>query len=181
MDNTNMVTGGSANKINKILLFIFGAVVVVTLALVSVYLYDQYGLAGNKKVGAGQATPIPGAVSQNDAELISKTVPTAYETALAPANVGKPYKAEIQASVNNLNVQIFGRLGSELPAGLLLTACKTEYNSSAVPGLAAKNSLVRCTVEGTPSKSGNYTVRIYLAVEGGPSESFKDIPLVVNP
>lgn len=155
------------NKINKLLLIILSIVVVATLVLVSVYLYN--------KAHISQGTPNPNTVSQNNVSIIP------YIVALETATVGKEYKTAIEIGVYDRNVQINAKVISGLPPGLLLTSCSTEYDSLEIAKMRAKNSLAKCTIEGVPQESGNFTVRVAFSIEGGISNAFKDLPLMVNP
>lgn len=169
---------------NKILLFIFLGVLVITMTLVSSYLYTQYGGAKNNKVNVNQGTLTPNTPSQNDASLIYKSAPLVYTDLLPPATVGKPYKAAVRAAVFNLNVQINGKVVSGLPPNLKLTSCSTEYNSPTIAKIAAKNSFGECKIEGIPQQSGNFTVKVYFYIndEAGHFGYFnRNIPLIVNP
>lgn len=181
MNNPNISAAENPNNTNKVLLFIFLGVLVITIALASFYLYTQHRGAKNNKASVSQGTPNPNIASQNDVDLIHKSAPLVYTDSLSPATVGKPYKAAVRAAVFNLNVQIAGKAISGLPPGLQLT-CSTEYNSPAFPkDLAAKNSLCTCTIEGIPQQSGKFTVRVSFSIQGGISNSYNDLPLVVNP
>jgi hypothetical protein len=187
MDNTNSATPEKSKGVRKVLVFIFLGILVIADGLVSYYLlYARPRVAKNNTVGVSQGTPPPNTGIQNapnpgDLSLIHKTTPTVYDATLPPAKVGEPYKAEIQAGVDGLNVQIYGREGPGLPPGIKLTSCKTEYANSAPARPTNKVSSVTCAIEGTPEKSGTFTVRIYFAIQDGSAEAFKDTPLIVNP
>jgi hypothetical protein len=165
---------------NKIFLFCFLGIVVITIVLVSFYLFAQYGGPKSSKPNMVQTTVNQNTVSQNDVTF-PKSAPFVYTISLQPATVGKQYKTVIQAGVSDLNVQISGRVESGLPPGLQLTSCQTEYDSPTIAKIAAKNSFGKCTIEGIPQQSGNFTVRVYFSIQEAAGDFFKDLPLVVNP
>ena len=163
MDNINITTAGTSKKTNRILLFGFVGVLIITIALVSVYLYTQHSATKNNKA------------SQNNVSI------ALYLNAFKNAKVGEPYKFIIGSGVYNQNVQIIGEVVSGLPPGLKMTGCSTEYNSLAIKQNAAVNSLGKCNIEGTPLQSGDFTVRVHFSTQGGGGDIYKDFPLVVNP
>jgi hypothetical protein len=179
--NTNIAATDSPKNINKILLFILLVVIAISLVLVSVYLYNQYRGAKNNKADVSQSTPSPNIVIQNDPSLIKKSAPFVYNVGLPLGKVGTVYKTAVQTGVYDLNVQINGRAESGLPLDLQLTSCSTEYNSPDIAKIAAKNSYGKCIIEGVPQESGNFTVRLYFSIQGGPQNVYKDLPLVISP
>ncbi len=174
MDNTNILPAESPKKINKGLVFLFSGVVVITICLVSYYLYIQYGVE--------HRVSNPSTQSQNNDAISYKSTPFVYTRSLNPAKIREPYTAVVEAGVYYLNTQIENNAVTGLPPGLKLTECSTEYNSAVLPkDLTNINSLIKCTIEGTPQKSGNFTVRVYFSVPGETGTVFKDLQLVVNP
>lgn len=160
-------------NINKVLSAILIVVVVISLALVSFYLYTRYGNTKNNKTG----------VSQNSPSLTGEITSYISNAALPPAKVGTAYKATVEGGVKNLIAQVRARVESGLPPGLQLTSCETEY-SSLDPSLDQnKQSIGKCTIEGTPEESGNFQVRVNFSysVPGGTKDFITEYPLVVNP
>jgi hypothetical protein len=157
--NTNIAVPEGPKKINKILLFIFISILVITAVLSSYYLYTQYKIGKNNKTSA----------------------PEVYANWLTPASVGQPYKGTVLVVVYNQNVQISGKIESGLPPGLQLTTCQTDHNTSTTSEIPTKNSYGKCVIEGTPQQSGSFTVRAHFSFQDGDGEIIKDLPLVVNP
>lgn len=176
MDNTNIVTSVSANKSNKILAFILLVVVVITLALVSFYLYTRYRVAKNNNVSVSQ-----GMTTQNVTSIIPSISLILYTVTLPPAVVGRQYQFPIQVGIYNYNVQINGEVTSGLPSGLQLTPCSTEYDSPAIAKIATKNSFVKCTIEGIPQQSGNFTIKFRFSIKDVAGYLEKELPLTINP
>jgi hypothetical protein len=169
---------------NKILLTILLVVMVISLALISFYLYiryTQYGTAQDNKTDVGQSALSPNTSSQNDAYLLNNNVPVIYNEELPSAKVGTVYKTTVEAGIYDLNVQLIGIVGSGLPAGLVMSPCLTEYNSPVIAKFATKNSYSLCSIEGTPQESGSFLVKVYFSVQGGEGKFFKALPLVVDP
>ncbi|MCX6704351.1 MAG: hypothetical protein NTZ07_02795 [Candidatus Woesebacteria bacterium] len=172
MNNKDIGTLEKPNKVNKVLVFIFLGVAVVTIALISFYLYSRYGGAKNNEVGISQDTQGPNAL--NVASFV-------YISRLYPAKVGKLYNAIVGAGVYKPDVKIDGKTVTGLPPGLQLTSCSMEFNGSTLPNLADKSSLCKCTIEGTPQQSGDFVVRVNFSIQDGVENVYKDFPLVVNP
>lgn len=143
---------------NKILVIILSVVILITAALGGYYLYTQYGPV-NYPAGSLSV----------------------FNVSIPAGKVGQQYGATVQAVIYNQNVQISGTLASTLPTGLQFAPCQTEYNSPIVASLGAKNSFSSCGIFGIPTQSGNFTVRIYFSIKGGPQNVYKDLPLVISP
>lgn len=171
MENTNVDIPESPGKASKVLVFIFLLIAASTLVLASVYFYRQYVIGKNNKESI---------LNQNTG-LLRNSAPRIFTLSLPPAAVGKPYKTEVLAVVNGFNVPIESSMISGPSLGLKISECSMEYHgkpSSKAGELV--NSVCTSTIEGTPQKSGEFTVRISFSVRGTTQTVYRDLQLVVN-
>jgi hypothetical protein len=169
------------NNINKILTFILIFIVVVSIALASVYLYSRYGNSKNQTSGVGQASPSTSSGSTNNPVSSNKAEPFLNFSALPPAKVGTVYTATVEAGVMNATNQISATVESGMPAGLKLAPCRTEYSDPNLTNNPVRSSNAKCVIGGIPKESGKFTIRINFSVPGVVDDFFSDYPLVVNP
>jgi hypothetical protein len=166
----------------KVLMFAF-----IILTIVFGYFgYKYFVKSVNKEAGAPTitGTNAPKSISKNSpsdsgnltlTEEQKNILPSFHTNPLPTAILNSEYKIAIFASVpfeGDLNLT-----SETLPEGLKLTNCQKEFNSKMADSIP--NTLTTCSLEGIPTKAGDFEIIITAIVPGAYASTFQRFPLTV--
>lgn len=89
-------------------------------------------------------------------ELKTTSTPFINTFEFPPAKAGKEYRAEVFATLPNVNEDLTISI-TGLPDGLILGKCSQKFDISLIP---TPNTQIKCFIEGIPAKDGVYQVKV---------------------
>jgi hypothetical protein len=112
----------------------------------------------------------------SDRQQPASLAPTINTVTLPNAKKGVAYQSEIFASLKGSHQDVELTV-TNLPEGLALENCKQTYDIRIIP---IPNTLLTCSVEGTPLNAGTYQLAVTANITNGLVDTRAFVPFLVE-